>query len=124
MRPPGTANRRSPAAFQSAAVMHGEHAGRGLGGLGIDRLDLCVACGERSTTPCAMPGRLDVVDIAAAAADQSRILETRHALTDGELTHVNFNLSNSCVTGPVTRRVRVPWSRQPVLSFSATRGAK
>jgi hypothetical protein len=31
--------------------------------------------------------QLHVVDIAAAAAQQARILEPRHALTDGEFTH-------------------------------------
>src|SRR5215471_18565375 len=62
-------------------------------------------------------GELDVVDVTAAAADQPGILETRHALTDGELTHGNFNLSNSSVTGLMTRRDVRPFSRSTCLEF-------
>jgi len=44
-------------------------------------------------------GQLDVVGIAAAALDQPRILEARHALTDCEFTHCNACLSISGITG-------------------------
>jgi hypothetical protein len=50
----------------------------------------------------------NVVDITAAALNESGVLETRNALADGEFTHVAFNLWNSCVTGPVTRREGCP----------------
>ena len=66
----------------------------------------------------------DIVDVFAASADQPRILETRHALADGEFTHGRLNLLNASATGPVAGRECVPFSRQPALSFSATRGAK
>src|SRR6476646_12181759 len=47
------------------------------------------------------PGKLDVVGVAAAAADQPWILETRHALADGEFTHGRLDLLNTSATGPV-----------------------
>ena len=83
---------------------HREHAGRGLGGGGIDRFDLGVRMLRAQHHAIGHAGQLDVVDVAPAAADQPRILEARHALTDCEFTHGSDTCRLSAITGPVTRR--------------------
>ena len=127
--------------FPVGAGQHGEHARRGLGGASVsmERIFAC-ACGERSTTPCAMRGQRHVGDIAAAAAHEPRILEARNRLTDRKLTHFNLVLAaiqcgycrkpggfGNCLFeaggGDGNRPIRcVQADCRP--SFSATRGAK
>ena len=79
-----------------------EHAGRGLGRRGVDRLDLGVRVRRAQHDAMAMPGKLHVVGIAAAAAHQPRILEARHALTDCKFTHAIqiLYLSTLFASGP------------------------
>ena len=69
------------------AGQHAEHARRGLGLGRVDRLDLGVGVRRAQHMPERHARQHDVVDILAAAAQQPRILEPRHALTDRKLTH-------------------------------------
>ena len=87
LRPPGTGRSPKPAAFQSAAVSTASTPGAALAARGVDRLDLGVRMRRAQHHAVGHAGQLDVVDIAAAALDQPRILEARHALTDCEFTH-------------------------------------
>ena len=68
---------------------HRQHAGRGFGRRGVERLDPGVRMRRAQHHAMHQAGQLDVVGIAAAALDQPRILETRHALTDCEFAHGN-----------------------------------
>ena len=77
----------------------GKHAGRGLGGVGLDRQDFRVAV-RRAQHDAERHARIDhVVDIAAAALNEPWILETRHALTDCKFTHGSNDLSIAGITG-------------------------
>ena len=66
---------------------HAQHAGRGFGRAHVERFDPGVRVLRAHDDAVRHAGQLDVVDVAAAAAQQPRILEPRHALTDCELTH-------------------------------------
>ena len=77
----------------------GKHARRGLGGVGLDRQDFRVAVRRAQHDAERHAGIDHIVDIAAAAANEPRILEARHALTDCEFTHGNDYPSISGTTG-------------------------
>ena len=64
-----------------------EHAGRSLGGGDVDRPDARVRVRRAQHIAERHARQHHVADIAAAALDQPRILEPRHALTDCEFTH-------------------------------------
>ncbi len=84
---------------------HRQHAGRLFRGAHVERLDLRVRVLRAQHDAVRHAGQLDVVDIAAAALQQPRILEPRHALSDGEFTHWPCLLELSfSFTGPVRGR--------------------
>ena len=69
---------------------HGEHAGRGLGLGGIDALDAGMGVRRHDHDAVALLRQVDVVDIAAAAGDETRVLDPGHGLTDAELVHAHL----------------------------------
>ena len=77
----------------------GKHAGRGFGGVGLERQDFRVSMRRTQHDAERHAGIDHVVDIAAAALNESRILETRHALTDCKFTHGNNYPSIAGITG-------------------------
>ena len=64
---------------------HGEHAVRGLGLRGVDALDAGVGVRRHDEHAVALARQVDVVDIAAAAGDEARVLDPRDGLPDAEL---------------------------------------
>ena len=63
---------------------HREHAGRGARLVGVDRANPRMGVGRAQHIAERHARQHDVVDIAAAAAHEARILEPRHRLTDPE----------------------------------------
>ena len=66
---------------------HGKHAVGGFGLGGIDALDARVGMRRHHHHAVALMRQVDVVDIAAAAGDEARVLDPGHGLTDAELVH-------------------------------------
>jgi hypothetical protein len=71
----------------------GEDAGPGQGGGRVDRLDAGMRVGRAQDGRVGLPGKIDVIEIATAAGEQSQIL-----LADNRLTHpeLHGNLSVLC----------------------------
>ena len=64
-----------------------QHARHLLRGADVERFDLRMRILRAQHDAVRHARQLDFVDIAAAALQQTRILEPRHALSDGEFTH-------------------------------------
>ena len=105
------------------ASEYGQDAGRGFGRRNVERLDPGVRVRRAQHHAMHQAGQLDVVGIAAAALDQPRILEARHALTDCEFAHGSVLPVDFRNHRTVTRREE-SLGVQPFFNFSATRGAK
>src|SRR5262249_35820315 len=66
---------------------HQQHAGSRLCRAGIDRADARMRVRRAQDAAVGHIGEVEIVDIAATAADEPRVLETRHRLTQRELAH-------------------------------------
>ncbi len=66
---------------------HREHAGRRFRFRGVDRPDARMGVGRAQHVAEGHAGQRHVVDIAAAAAHEPHVLEPRHGLADGVVTH-------------------------------------
>ena len=75
---------------------HRQHAGRRLGLGRVDRADACVGVRRTQHVAERHAGQRHVADVAAAALEQPRVLETGHALTDREFTHCILGADRTC----------------------------
>ncbi len=76
----------------------GEHARRVLGPRGVDLADARMGVAGAQHIAISHARQHHVVDIAAAAAQEPRILEARHALAKRELSHQIFSATMICST--------------------------
>ncbi len=68
--------------LEVAGDQHREHAGPGLGGLGVDRDDPGVGLGRAHERRVQQARQDDVVDVGGAAGDQARVLLALHRAAD------------------------------------------
>ena len=73
--------------FGVLAGEHDQHAGQGFGRLDVDALDARRGMGRAQHVKMRLARQDDVVDIAAAPAQQLQILGARHRATEIEFTH-------------------------------------
>ncbi len=81
-RPGAERGQRIGALGDVLARDHGDHAGQLLGGLGADREDLRVGVRAADDRRVRHAGQLDVVDVAALAAQEAGILDAVDALAE------------------------------------------
>src|SRR5262249_40129604 len=72
---------------------HGEHAGRRLGGGGVDGADARMRMRRAQHYAERHAGQDDIVDVAATAAQQARVVEARHRLAQREFSHGSLTSS-------------------------------
>ena len=111
---PATGRSAQPEACQSAPVNTSEHAGRLFRRGDIDRADAGMRVRRAQHIAVGHARQHEVVDIAAAAAQQPRILEARDRLTQREFPHRFSPSVFSVLTGrqPV-QPGRVPGAHEP-----------
>ena len=81
--------RAEPVGLDVGAGEHGEHAVGGLGLAGVDPFDAGMGVRRHDHDAVALMRQVEVVDIAAAAGDEARILDPRHGLADAEFLHAS-----------------------------------
>src|SRR5262249_33635998 len=90
-----------PRGFPIGTGQHSEHAGCRFGGSAVDRADARMGV-RRSQHVAKDYARQDhVVDIAAAAAQQPRVLEARYRLTQRKFTHAYLRPMSPSSSVPV-----------------------
>jgi hypothetical protein len=92
---------------------HRQHARRGLGAGGIDPADAGVGVRGAQHAGVGHAGQHHVGDIAAAAAQQPRILEAGHRLTDREFTHLGPRRLRADAPGKYYRKAWGAWLGVP-----------
>ena len=73
--------------FDVSAGVHGEHAGRRLGGVGVDAGDTGVGVGASQDGRVDHARQLDVVGVGGLAGDQARVLPTPDAGSENAGSH-------------------------------------